>query len=94
MAAFTSGTEGILMMTKAAFCDLMKRVGKTGAVAAGAVYYPSLMAAAGSGAFDELVDVSLAGKAAVVGLAVIGTTLLGLVGVRRGNPDTAELFEK
>jgi hypothetical protein len=81
-------------MTKAAFLDLVKRVLKTGGVAAGAVYLPSLLSAAGSGAFGELVDVSLAAKAGVVGLAVVGTTLLGLLGVRRGNPDSAELFEK
>lgn len=81
-------------MTKAAFYDLVKRVVKTGAVAAGAVYLPSLLAATGSGSWGELVDLSLAAKAGVVGLAVIGTTLLGLVGVSRGNPDTAEVFEK
>ena len=81
-------------MTKAAFLDLVKRVVKTGGVAAGAVYLPSLLAATGSGDLGELVDLSLAAKAGVVGLAVVGTTLLGLVGVRRGNPDTAELFEK
>lgn len=82
------------MMTKAAFLDLVKRVGKTAAVAAGAVYLPSLMAATGSGDWNELVDLSLAAKAGVVGLATLGTTLLGLVGVTRGNPDTAEIFEK
>ena len=82
------------MMTKAAALDLLKRVGKTAAVAAGAVYLPSLLAAAGSGDLHQLVDLSLASKAAVVGLATLGTTLFGLVGVTRGNPDTAELFEK
>lgn len=82
------------MMTKAAFLDLAKRVGKTAAVAAGAVYLPSLLAAAGSGDLHQLVDLSLASKAGVVGLATLGTTLLGLIGVRRGNPNTAEIFEK
>jgi hypothetical protein len=48
----------------------------------------------GSGDLHQLVDLDMASKAAVVGLATLGTTLLGLVGVRRGNPDTAELFEK
>ena len=81
-------------MTKAAFVDLLKRVVKTGAVAAGAVYLPSLLAAAGSGDLGELDDLSLAAKAGVVGLAVVGTALLGLLGVTRGNPDTAEVFEK
>lgn len=82
------------MMTKAAFLDLLKRVGKTAGVAAAAVYLPSLMAATGTGDWDQLVDLSLASKAAVVGLATLGTTLLGLVGATRGNPDTAEVFEK
>jgi hypothetical protein len=81
-------------MTKAAFQDLVKRVVKTGAVAAGAVYLPSLLSATGTGSFEQLIDLSLASKAAVVGLATIGTTLLGLVGVTRGNPNTAEIFEK
>ncbi len=89
-----SGVTKGKSMTKAAFVDLVKRVVKTGAVAAGAVYLPSLLAATGSGSWGELVDLSLAAKAGVVGLAVIGTTLLGLVGVHRGNPDTAEVFEK
>lgn len=82
------------MMTKAAFLDLVKRVLKTGAVAAAAVYLPSLVAATGSGSLDELVNLSLAAKAGVVGLATAGTGLLGLLGTQRGNPDTAELFEK
>lgn len=82
------------MMTKAAFLDLVKRVVKTGAVAAGAVYLPSLLSATGTGDLDELLNLSLASKAAVVGLATMGTAALGLVGVHRGNPDTAEIFEK
>lgn len=82
------------MMTRAALLDLVKRVGKTAAVAAGAVYLPSLLAATGSGSLDDLVNLSLLGKAAVVGFATGGTMLLGLIGVRRGNPDTAEIFEK
>jgi len=82
------------MMTKAAFHDLVKRVVKTGAVAAGAVYLPSLLSATGTGDLGELVNLSLASKAAVVGLATMGTALLGLAGVRRGNLDTAEIFEK
>lgn len=83
-----------MIMTKKALMDLAKRVAKTAAVAAAAVYSPSLVAATGSGSLDDLVNLSLAGKAAVVGLATGGTALLALLGTQRGDVETAELFEK